>query len=70
MGQLVASYNEEPVEVKGKVEIRQAPIASASGARSIEGAILRCPVNANVPSETRPVLVPFGQDESGCVGGG
>ena len=36
--QLVAYYDENPVEVKGKVEIHQSPMSSAAGSRSVEGA--------------------------------
>lgn len=36
MSQLVAYDDEEPVAVKGKVEIHQAPLSAASEARSVE----------------------------------
>lgn len=61
MSQLVAYYDEKPVELKGHVEIQQAPISSASGARSVEGAIRTSLVYIQVPSEAGPFLVPFGE---------
>lgn len=61
MSQLVAYYDEDPVEVKGKVEILQAPIQEASGARSVEGAVRTELVYVRVPSEAGPFLVPFGE---------
>lgn len=61
MSQLVAYYDEDPVEVKGKVELLQAPISSASEARSVEGAIRTGLVYVRVSSEAGPFLVPFGE---------
>lgn len=61
MSQLVAYYNETPIEVKGKMEIHQSPIAAASGSRSVEGAIRTALVYVRVPSEPGPFLVPFGE---------
>ncbi len=61
MSQLVAYYDENPVEAKGKVEIHQSPIASAAGLRSSEGAIRTSLVYVPVPSEAGPFLVPFGE---------
>jgi len=58
---LVAYYDEKPVELKGHVEIQQAPISSASGSRSVEGAIRTSLVYIQVPSEAGPFLVPFGE---------
>ncbi len=60
MSQLVAYYNEEPVEVKGKVEIHQLPMSSASGTRSVDGALRPALVYVRVTSEAGPFLVPFG----------
>ncbi len=60
MSQLVAYYDESPVEAKGKVEIYQSPISSAAGLRSAEGAIRTSLVYVRVPSEAGPFLVPFG----------
>lgn len=60
MSQLVAYYEEAPVEAKGKVEIHQSPISSASGLRSSEGAVRTSLVYVTVPSEAGPFLVPFG----------
>ena len=61
MSQLVAYYDEKPVELKGQVEIHQSPIASAAGSRSVEGAIRTSLVYVRVPSEAGPFLVPFGE---------
>jgi hypothetical protein len=60
VSQLVAYYDEEPVEVKGKVEIHQLPMSSASGTRSVDGALRPALVYVQVPSEAGPFLVPFG----------
>jgi hypothetical protein len=60
VNQLVAYYDEDPVEVQGKVEIHQSPISSASGSRSVEGVIRTSLVYVHVPSEPGPFLVPFG----------
>lgn len=59
--QLVAYYDENPVELKGQVEIHQSPLASAAGSRSVEGAIRTSLVYVQVPSEAGPFLVPFGE---------
>ncbi|HEX8082027.1 MAG TPA: hypothetical protein VF557_17585 [Jatrophihabitans sp.] len=61
MSQLVAYYDENPVEPKSQVEIHQLPIASAAGSRSVEGAIRTSLVYVRVPSEAGPFLVPFGE---------
>lgn len=61
MNQLVAYYDENPVEVKGKVEIQQSPISSASGLRAVEGLVRTALVYVRVPSEAGPFLVPFGE---------
>ena len=61
MSQLVAYYEENPVELKGHVEIQQSPISSAAGSRSVEGAIRAALVYVRVPSEAGPFLVPFGE---------
>ncbi len=65
MSQLeVAYYDETPIEGKdksnGKVEVQQAPISSASGLRSAEGAIRTSLVRHSYRSEAGPFLVPFG----------
>jgi len=60
VSQLVAYYNEEPVAVKGKVEIDQSPLSLASEARSVEGVVRPALVYVQVPSEAGPFLVPFG----------
>lgn len=61
MSQLVAYYDENPVKLKGQVEIHQSPILSAAGSRSAEGAIRTSLVYVRVPSEAGPFLVPFGE---------
>ncbi len=61
MSQLVAYYDEYPVDVKGKVEIHQSPMSSATGSRSVEGVIQKSLVYVQGPSETGPLLVPFGE---------
>lgn len=61
MSELVAYYDEKPVELKGQVEILQAPISSAAGSRSVEGAIRTTLVYVRVASEAAPFLVPFGE---------
>jgi hypothetical protein len=60
VSQLVAFYAEEPVEVKGKIEIDQLPMSSASGTRSVDGALRPALVYVQVHSEAGPFLVPFG----------
>jgi hypothetical protein len=60
LSQLVAYYDENPVEAKGKVEIDVAPISSAVALRSSDGAIQTSLVYVRVPSEAGPFLVPFG----------
>lgn len=61
MSQLVAFYDESPVELKGQVEIEQSPIASATSLRSVEGVLRTKLVYVRVPSEPGPFLVPFGE---------
>lgn len=61
LSQLVAFYDENPVELKGQVEIHQRPISSAVRARSVEGAIRTSLVYVQVSSEAGPFLVPFGE---------
>lgn len=61
MSQLVAYYDENPVEVKDKVEIEQSPISLAVGSRSVEGAVRTSLAYVRVPSEAGPFLVPFGE---------
>jgi len=61
LSQLVAYYDEKPVEVKGKVEIHQSPISSAAGSVSVEGAVQTTLVYVHVPREAGPFLVPFGE---------
>jgi hypothetical protein len=61
LSQLVAYYDENPVELKGQVEIHQSPISSAAGSRSVEGAVRTSLVYVQVPSEAGPFLVPFGE---------
>lgn len=61
MSELVAYYDDNPVELKGQVEIHQAPVASAAGTRSVEGAVRAALVYVLVSSEAGPFLVPFGE---------
>lgn len=61
MSQLVAYFDDEPVQLKDQVELQQVPISSASGSRSVEGAIRTSLVYVCVPSEAGPFLVPFGE---------
>jgi len=61
LSQLVAYYDENPVAVKGMVEIQQSPILSAAGSRSIEGAIRTSLVYVRGPNEAGGLLVPFGE---------
>jgi hypothetical protein len=60
LSELVAYYDESPVEVQGKVQIHQSPMSSAAGLRSAEGVIRTSLVYVLVPSEAGPFLVPFG----------
>ena len=61
MTQLVSYYKDKPVDLKGKVEIAQHPIASSTQFRSSEGAVQPGAVYVVVPSTvTRGLLVPFG----------
>lgn len=60
MSELIAYYEERPIEVGGAVEILQAPKASASGLQSVEGVIRPGLVYVSVPQPTGPFLVPFG----------
>jgi hypothetical protein len=60
LSQLVAYYDENPVEVKGTVAVHQSPMSSAAGSRSVEGVIRTSLVYVLVPSEAGPFLVPFG----------
>lgn len=61
MSQLVAYYDDSPIELKDQVEIRQSPISTSGGARSAEGALRTGLVYVVVPSEPGPFLVPFGE---------
>jgi hypothetical protein len=60
MSELVAYYDKDPVDVKGKVEIQQSPLSSATGSNSVEGAIRTSLVYVRVPIEAGPSVVPFG----------
>lgn len=61
MSELVAYYDEKPVQLKGHVEIRQSPISEAVGSRSAEGAVRASLVYVRVFSEAGPFMVPFGE---------
>ena len=60
MNQLVAYYNENPLEAQRAVEINQAPISAASGLTSVEGAVRAGLVYVAVHRPTGSLLVPFG----------
>ena len=60
MSELVAYYDENPIEVKGEVEIHQSPMSAAAGSRSLEGVIRAALVYVRVPSAAG-LLVPFGK---------
>ena len=60
MSELVAYFDENPVELKGRVELSQAQLAAAAGSRSTTGAVRTSLVYVQVPSEAGPFLVPFG----------
>ena len=59
MSQLVAYYDDNPLELNGQVELHQMPIEAAAESRSVEGAIRTQVVYVEVPSEAGPFLVPF-----------
>jgi hypothetical protein len=59
VNQLVAYYDETPVDANGKVEIQQSPISSTSGLRAAEGLVRTHLVYVAVPSEAGSFLVPF-----------
>lgn len=61
MSQLVAYYDEKPVEVGDTVEINQAPISAANGLQSVEGAVRTELVYVSVHRQGRSFLVPFGE---------
>lgn len=61
MNQVVAYFDESPIEAKGKVELSQRPIADSAGMRSAEGAIRPSLVYVSTPSEAGRFLVPFGE---------
>ena len=61
MSQLVTFYETEAVDLKGKAEIVQLPMASAAQMRSTEGAIRPGLVYVQAPSAAGAVLIPFGE---------
>lgn len=61
MSELVAYYEDKPVDLKGRMELRQVPIDSANGARSTEGVVRPQLVYVPVRSEAGPFLVPFAE---------
>ena len=65
LSELVAYYEENPVEVKGQVEIPGAN-SSDGGSRSEEGVIRPSLVYVRVPRAAGPVLVPFGEYDDWC----
>jgi hypothetical protein len=60
LSELVAYYDENPVEVTGQVEIHQSPMSAAVGSQSQEGVIRAGLVYVRVPSAAG-LLVPFGR---------
>jgi len=64
LSQLIAYYDESPIEGKdksnGTVEVQQAPISAARGLRSSEGVVRTSLVYVLVASDAGPFLVPFG----------
>lgn len=60
MSQLVAYYEENPLDLKGRVELEQAPLDAVGEERSVEGVVRPTLVYVRVPSEAGPFLVPFG----------
>lgn len=61
MSQLVAYYDDNPMDVKGKLEISQSPVAAAAGLSSVEGAIRTSLVYVLVHRQAGSFLVPFGE---------
>jgi hypothetical protein len=61
LSELVAYYDENPIEVEDKVEIHQSPMSAAAGSSSAEGVIRAALVYVRVPSTAAPFLVPFGR---------
>ena len=61
MSQLVAFYEEKPLDLKSRVEIHQEPIVAAEGIRSTEGALRPSLVYVSRASEAGPFLVPFAE---------
>jgi hypothetical protein len=61
LSELVAYYDENPIEVKGGVEIQQSPMSAAVGSHSEEGVIRASLVYVLVPRKAEPFLVPFGR---------
>lgn len=61
VSELVAFYDEEPVALKGRVELRQDAISDADGARTSDGAVRTAVVYVRRLTETGAFLVPFGE---------
>ncbi|MFO6452440.1 MULTISPECIES: hypothetical protein [unclassified Aeromicrobium] len=61
MSELIAYYEDRPVDLKGRMELHQVPLDSANGIRSSEGVIRPGLVYVPVQSEAGPFLVPFGE---------
>jgi len=60
MSQLVAYYDEAPIDVKGRVEVQQAQRGSASGVRTVDGPVRSKMIYVAVRSLAEVLLVPFG----------
>ncbi|WP_435198255.1 hypothetical protein [Janibacter sp. GS2] len=61
MSQLVVFYDDEPVDLKKRVELQQAPLPEAGQSRSVDGVVREALVYVQVSGETGPFLVPFGE---------
>ncbi len=59
--QLVAFYEDNPIELRGRAELHQEPMSAASGARSTDGVIRPALVYIRRQSEAGPFLVPFAE---------
>ena len=61
LAQIVAHYEDQPIELKGKVELAQHPLAAARHLRSIDGPVQPNVVYVVVQNPAAPpLLVPFG----------
>jgi hypothetical protein len=61
LSQLLAYYDENKVELKGKVELHQLPMSTAAESDSTEGVIRPSLVYVRAPSTAGSLLIPFGE---------